>query len=109
MRRLLVLTLVASFVGNTSLALAGESLRGVAERVVKSQPASPSVTSPVATPVKKSWSMGQEASAVSTSGMGKGKKILIFLAAGVGVAGMAYMIDHKVEDNTPSSHGLRED
>jgi hypothetical protein len=63
----------------------------------------------VTTPVKKNWSMGQEASAVSTSGMGKGKKILIFLAAGVGVAGMAYMIDQKVEDNTPSSHGLRED
>jgi hypothetical protein len=108
MRRVIVLVLIAS-VGNASLALAGESLRGVAERVVRSQPASTSVTSPVATPVKKSWSMGQEASAVSTSGMGKGKKILIFLAAGVGVAGMAYMIDHKVEDNTPSSHGLRED
>jgi hypothetical protein len=108
MRRLVVLVLIASL-GNTSLALAGESLRSIAERVTRKQQASTSVKSSAVSPAQKNLSLAQEASAVSTSGMGKGKKILIFLAAGVGVAGMAYMIDHKVEDNTPSSNGLRED
>ena len=107
MRRLVVLVLIASF-ANTSLALAGESLRGVAERVTKQQ-ASASAKASVTTQAKKNLSLAQEASAVSSSSMGKGKKILIFLAAGLGVAGMAYMIDHKVEDNTPSSLGIRED
>jgi hypothetical protein len=109
MRRLVVLVLIASF-GSSSLALAGESLRGVAERVTKQQAsASASAKASMTTQVRKNLSLAQEASAVSTSGMGKGKKILIFLAAGLGVAGMAYMIDHKVEDNTPSSLGIRED
>jgi hypothetical protein len=107
MRRLVVLVLIASF-GSSSLALAGESLRGVAERVTKQQASAAAKTS-VTTQVKKNLSLAQEASAVSNSSMGKGKKILIFLAAGLGVAGMAYMIDHKVEDNTPSSLGIRED
>ena len=46
---------------------------------------------------------------LSTSGMSKGKKWLLALVAGVGVAGTVWAIDHNVLDNTPSSLGLRKD
>jgi hypothetical protein len=41
--------------------------------------------------------------------MSKRMKAIIWLAAGVGFAATAYTIDHKVQDNTPSSLGTRKD
>jgi hypothetical protein len=41
--------------------------------------------------------------------MSKRMKAIIWLAAGVGFAATAYAIDHKVQDNTPSSLGTRKD
>lgn len=46
---------------------------------------------------------------LSTSGMSKGKKMLLALVAGVGVTATVWAIDHSVLDNTPSSLGLRKD
>ncbi len=46
---------------------------------------------------------------LATSGMSKGRKWLVALAAGLGVAGAMYAIDHSVLDNTPSSLGTRKD
>jgi hypothetical protein len=52
----------------------------------------------------------QEGPAVlSKSGMSKRTKVMIYLAAGVGLAGTAWAIDHKVLDVTPSSLGTRRD
>lgn len=46
---------------------------------------------------------------LASSGMSKGKKWLVAIAAGLGVAGAMYAIDHSVLDNTPSSLGTRKD
>jgi hypothetical protein len=52
----------------------------------------------------------QEGPAVlSKSSMSKRTKIMIYLAAGVGLAGTAWAIDHQVLDVTPSSLGTRRD
>jgi hypothetical protein len=47
--------------------------------------------------------------AISQTGMGKGTKTLIFAAVGAAFAGIAYGIDHRVKDVTPSSLGERHD
>jgi hypothetical protein len=44
---------------------------------------------------------------LAPSGMSKGKKILIGVALAAAFTGVIYAIDHSVEDNTPSSRGLR--
>jgi hypothetical protein len=108
MRRLVVLVLIASL-GNTSLAFAGESLRAVVERAARKLAASASVKAPVVQPVQKNWSLAQEQTALSSSGMRKRTKVLMFIGAAVGFAATAYAIDRRVEDNTPSSRGTRED
>jgi hypothetical protein len=52
----------------------------------------------------------QEGPAVlSKSGMSKRTKVMIYLAAGVGLGATAWAIDHKVVDVTPSSLGTRRD
>ena len=51
----------------------------------------------------------QEQPILSKSGMKKSKKMMIYLAAGVGLAATAWTIDHKVVDVTPSSLGTRKD
>ena len=50
-----------------------------------------------------------EAALLSKSGMGKGKKTLIYIGVGVGFAATAWTIDHNVLDITPSSLGTRQD
>jgi hypothetical protein len=47
----------------------------------------------------------QEQPILSNSGMKKSTKVMIYLAAGVGLAATAWTIDHKVVDVTPSSLG----
>jgi hypothetical protein len=41
------------------------------------------------------------------AGMSKSKKILIGVVIAAAVTGVVYAIDHGVDDNTPSSQGLR--
>ena len=117
MRRFVVLTLMISLC-NASMAVAGESLLAVASRVTreverkadrKDEPRTPK--SPVPTSAQKSWTtaLAQEQPAMSNSGLRKRTKILIYVGAALGFAATAYAIDQRVEDNTPSSHGLRED
>jgi len=116
--------------GGTSVAWAGETLVGAAARVARQ------AASPVAQgesnagsrkPVPKIWTwtlpslaatmasesssnaLEQEQPAMSTSGMRRRTKLLIFLGAAAAFIGTAYTIDHKVEDNTPSTLGTRED
>ena len=107
MRRLVVLVLMVSW-ANTAVVFAGEALRGVAERVVKKE-ILVDQKSTVKSPARKSLAMAQEPPALSTSGMKKRTKLLIFLGAAAGAVGTWYAIDHHVEDNTPSTLGTRQD
>lgn len=105
MKRLLVLAL-AFCVINTSTAFAGETLLQSATRHAREAGRTAAATAPgqASVPV-----LAQQGPGLESSGMGKGMKWLIISAVAVGVAATMYTIDHKVEDNTPSSHGLRED
>ena len=112
MRRTAVLALILSL-GSTSVALAGEPLLAVATRAVREgarNQASLQSKPAAKTSAEKSWAsaLAQEP-AVSASGMRKRTKVLIFMGAAAGFVATAYMIDHNVEDVTPSSLGLRQD
>jgi hypothetical protein len=56
-----------------------------------------------------SSALEQEQPALATTGLRKRTKILILLGAAAGFAATAYAIDQRVEDNTPSTLGTRED
>jgi hypothetical protein len=121
MSRLVALTLAFSL-SVTSFTFAGEGLMQSGARIVQQQ-----VAQTVALPSTSARSMPTRDSAKSTgfsasnaaalqgpavlskSGMSKRTKIMIYLAAGVGLAGTAWAIDHKVLDVTPSSLGTRRD
>lgn len=105
MRRVLVLPLVLSL-GNTSAALAGETLLASATRIARE--AAP-VASSRESVSGRARALAQGQPALATSGMSKRKKIVIALIAGVGFAATAYTIDHKVQDVTPSTLGTRKD
>jgi hypothetical protein len=125
MNRLLVLTLIASF-GSGSVAFAGEDLVQSASRLVEeagrtratATAAAGSHAPMIATQASmllkridasKEARFAQEQPVVSKSGMGKGKKTLIYLAIGVGFAASAYTIDRHDLNLTPSSLGTRKD
>lgn len=112
MSRFVVVAVIVAL-GNTSAAFAGETLRSVAVRVTRDSstqaPVAPKPLAPTWVQKHSASALMQEPGAVSTSGMRKRTKILIFLAAGVGFVATAYAIDHRVEDNTPSSLGIRQD
>jgi hypothetical protein len=59
-------------------------------------------------PVRVEAAQGQE-QGLEKSGMGKGRKILIWTLAGAGIAAAAYTIDHNVFNITPSTLGTRKD
>jgi hypothetical protein len=65
--------------------------------------------SPTRTGGRRSASAGQTATpaTLGSSGMSRGKKIAIGAAIAVAFAAVVYAIDQGVEDNTPSSRGLR--
>src|SRR5262249_41143014 len=125
MSRLLVLTLIASF-GSSSVALAGEGIAKSASRAIE-ETARKSVTATSAvvnhtpliatqastllkqTETSKEARFAQEQAVVSKSGMGKGKKMLIYAAIGVGFAASAFAIDRHDLNLTPSSLGTRKD
>lgn len=107
MKRLMVFALIATL-GNTSLALAEESLLSAGTRQVK-QLASQSATtaaSPVAAPLAAAMQGGKT---LQSSGLKKSTKWLIAIGAVAGFVGAAYAIDQSVEDNTPSTLGTRRD
>jgi hypothetical protein len=123
MKRVLVLTMAVALV-NASTAFAGDGLLQSVNRIAKetartlsAAPAGAKAAVPTARPELASSPLGGQAAPVlaqqepslESSGMGTGMKILIAVAAGVGFAATAYTIDHHVEDNTLSSHGLRQD
>jgi hypothetical protein len=121
MKRLLIVTLVASL-GNVSTVFAGESLleSGArhAQQLAADRSTSPvAAAAPAASPAgavvkvreKRVPSFQAEAGALSKSGMGKGKKTLIYVGLAVGVAASFWAIDHHVLDITPSSLGTRQD
>ena len=107
MRRVLVLVFALVLVlGNTSAAVAGETLLASASRLAReaarAQPSSPAP--------RRTLALAQQGPPVlASSGMSRRMKAIIWLAAGVGFAATAYTIDHKVQDNTPSSLGTRKD
>jgi hypothetical protein len=125
MSRLLVLTLIASL-GSSSVAFAGESLvqsasRAVAEtgrtQMTATPPAAshaPMIATQASTLLNridgsKKEALAQEQPVVSKSGLGKGKKMLIYAAIGVGFAASAYAIDRHDLNLTPSTLGTRKD
>ena len=106
MRRVIVFACVLSL-GHASAALAGETLLTSATRLARevAQDMSLSATAP-----GRSFTAAQPGQpGLETSGMSKRKKTLIWLVAGVGFAAVAWTIDHKVIDVTPSSLGTRKD
>src|SRR5262245_21227774 len=101
MRRTVVLVLILSL-GNTSMALAGETLLASATRVVRDAVRTTPNQSKMA--AAKAF---EQAPAVSTTGMKKRTKTLIFVAAAASFVAAAYAIDHGVKDVTPSTLGTR--
>jgi hypothetical protein len=110
MRRAVSFALIVAL-GNAGVAFAGEPLLSVATRVARqtAERDSAPAKSVVRTTAQKSWAMAQEQPAMSSSGLRKRTKLLIFLGTALGVTAAWYTIDHKVEDNTPSTLGTRED
>ena len=103
MKRFLLFALIASL-GPTSLAYAEGSLLGSATRIAQQAARADS-----ARPVPAAARMDQGSQSGSASSMSRKKKFLIVLAAGIGFGAAVYTIDRRVEDNTPSSRGLRKD
>jgi hypothetical protein len=119
MNRFLVLALVASL-GNASAVFAGESIltsgaRHVQQLAVESSAAAstasiPTTAGPLVTVGKASMpSFQAEGGTLSKSGMGKGKKTMIYVGLAVAFAATVWTIDHNVLDITPSSLGTRKD
>lgn len=121
MSRLVALT-VAISLGASSLTFAGEGLMQSGVRIVQQQMTQDARSAPTASRVVATNDSGkptgfsasstaamQEPAVLSKSGMSKRTKMMIYLAAGVGLAGTAWAIDHRVLDVTPSSLGTRRD
>ena len=110
MRRSLAFALVL-WLGNTSAALAGETLLASATRIAResARAQARSQTMSLAAPRRALASAQQEQPSLASSGLSKRKKVIIWLAAGVGFAATAYTIDRKSLDNTPSTLGTRKD
>jgi hypothetical protein len=123
MSRLVALTLVFSL-SASSFTFAGEGLMQSGVRIVQQQvtqdnrpaPAAPRSVAVSDSAARLSGFSASSAAAtqegpavLSKSGMSKRTKVMIYLAAGVGLAGTAWAIDHKVLDVTPSSLGTRRD
>lgn len=118
MKQLVVFTVIASLC-HAPAAFAAESLLQTATRVAQEMARSgeavvtiaprgvaPALAAPSERPAAAATQAGP---GLAESGLGKGRKILIGLAVAVAFAGIAYKIDHSVEDNTPSSRGERLD
>jgi hypothetical protein len=118
MKRLVVFALAMSL-GQSSVAIAGETLlesaRRVTRQITESQPAKPTPpakkvigTKPIVQPYAALQGQVSDPS-LEGSGMRKRTKWMIAMGAIIGFAGVVYAIDHGVEDFTPSTLGTRED
>ncbi|MFN7917795.1 MAG: hypothetical protein U0Q55_20780 [Vicinamibacterales bacterium] len=113
MKRFFAMALVVTL-ANASTALAGESLLSAGSRHVQQIAATTEAPAPSATqaPVKgakpEAAYQGQGGT-LSKSGMGKGKKALLYMGLAIGFAASVWTIDHHVLDVTPSSLGTRQD
>jgi hypothetical protein len=112
MKRVLVITLAATL-ASSSVSFAESSLLASGSRAVKQQVAQKDAPKSKPALSVSAAQQGQPAPGsqpgLTSSGMGKGKKIMIALAAGIGFAAAVYTIDHNVLDVTPSSLGTRQD
>ena len=121
MKRLLAIGLVIAF-GNASVALAGEPIVVSATRLATAMSASQSVPQPktdqrslgvvsfaAAAGVREPAPALQQGGAVSSSGLSKRSKSMIYLGVAAAFLGVAYGIDHNVKDVTPSTLGTRDD
>ena len=123
MKRLLAIGLVVTL-GNASAAFAEESLLASAARLIAStQTSAPAkvdvaATNAVVIPsfaktagVREAATLAQQGGSgtISQSGLSKRTKALIFSGVAASFVGIAYGIDHRVKDVTPSSLGTRED
>ncbi|MDO8681202.1 MAG: hypothetical protein Q7R30_22010 [Acidobacteriota bacterium] len=112
MKRSLVFALILSF-GDASVAMAGETLlqsgKRITRQVAQARPASASI----AREAKRLRIDGalqpalQAQPGLAQSGLRKRTKLLIAFGVAVAFGGVAYAIDHGVEDSTPSSLGQR--
>jgi hypothetical protein len=122
MSRLVALTMVMTL-GISPVTFAGEGLMESASRAVSQQVENaatrPSATGAVAETkdsarrtsgwTAPTFAAQQGGQVLSKSGMRRRTKVMIYLAAGVGLASAAWAIDHQVLDVTPSSLGTRRD
>lgn len=110
MKRLFAVALVVTM-ANAATAFAGESLvsagtRHVQQLAVSDAAASAETTQKGTQPAAAYQAQG---GTISKSGMGKGKKALLFIGLAAGFAASVWTIDHHVLDVTPSSLGTRGD
>lgn len=105
MTRVVVLSGLIAVAGPVPAAFADGPVMQSATRLAKQVGRQPAGANPA--PAKAAFAAQQ--GTLSTSGMSKGKKVLLALVTGVGVAATVWAIDHSVLDNTPSSLGLRKD
>ena len=120
MNRLLAFALVAS-IGNASAAFAGETILTSGARhaqelaVADAAATSTAVAAPapagaiVKVGQKATPSFQAEGGTLSKSGMGKGKKTMIYAGLAAAFVLTVWTIDHNVLDITPSSLGTRKD
>ena len=112
MSRLFVCALILSL-GNTSVAFARESLLESAKRAARelADADRPPVSAGEAKrlPPALNAQTQQTEPALVSSGLSTRSKILIAVAAAAAFAGVAYTIDQRVEDHTPSTRGERQD
>lgn len=105
MNRSLVLVLVLSL-GHVSTALAGETFLASATRIARAMARNQPSSQPKA--AARTMVFAEQAG-LASSGMSRKSKIMFAVVAAAGFAVTAYTIDHKVQDNTPSSLGTRKD
>jgi hypothetical protein len=105
-RVLIVSALVA--LGPVPPALAGGSLLQSANRLAQQAGRDAALAGAAARPVPGRFTAAAQGT-LAESSMSKRKKFFIAAAAVIGVAVGIYLIDHGVEDNTPSSKGTRKD
>jgi len=120
MNRLLAFALVAS-IGNASAAFAGETIltSGArhAQELAVADAAATSTAVAATAPAGAIVKVGQKATpsfqaeggTLSKSGMGKGKKTMIYAGLAAAFVLTVWTIDHNVLDITPSSLGTRKD
>ena len=110
MKRLFAIALILSF-GQASLAVAGPTVLESGKHAVRQATRAdlPRATTADATVVrlKVGPQFAQNPGGLAASGLRKRTKLVLALAVAAAFAGTLYIIDHKVEDSTPSSLGQR--